>query len=444
MWPIIFIILSVSAPGLLALSFLYPRFISGLRAFALIYGVGSAVITFELLLYFVIARQTFSPWLLWFFGAQTLLALVIFAIRFPWKNQLSIDPAKVKPLSWLLSLLIAGLLFLSLIQALGKPPVTFDSIAFWATRAEILLADGAVNFDRTSPNYLASYNHPNYPWHVSLLEYWFRLLGASGGAVNLLAWFYFLSLILFVADFSIKYLGQVKGLLLTLFFCSQPFIFYHASNNYADLIVAYYAAVGFGFFFEWLERSRLNRLLLAAAFIAWTFNVKNYGSFYIIALAVGWAAAYLFKLHRPRLRSSLYALGALVLPILPIALFKIFNRLNLRNTEPAWVWRPDVLPQFTQSLLVSNNWNIWWFIVITIALVFCVRIWRRKELLTAWLMLLTLVSILIVIFIVTENYQWALDHTALSRAFIPLVPISTLLIAISLEKHSYGTIFSRR
>jgi uncharacterized membrane protein YraQ (UPF0718 family) len=210
------------------------------------------------------------------------------------------------------------------------------------------------------------------------------------------------------------------------------------------LIVAYYAAVGFGFFFEWLERSRINRLLLSSALVAWTFNIKNYGTFYIIALAVGFSAAYFFKLHRPRWRSSLYALGALLIPILPIALFKLINRLNLRNTEAAWVWRPDALPQFTQALFISNNWNIWWFIVIGAGLVLCLRIWRRKELLVAWLMLLSVVAILVVIFMVTENYQWALDHTALSRAFIPLVPISVLLLAITFEKHSYGTIFSRR
>ncbi len=444
MWQIFLILISILAPGLAAISFLYPRFISGLRSISLVFGIGSALITFELFIYFVIARQSFTPLLLWFFALQTLGALIIFAWKFPWKNRLTLDISTVRPLTWLLGCLIAAVLFLSLVQALGKPPATFDSIAFWSIRAEILLEDGAVDFDRTSPTYLSAFSHSNYPWHLSLLEYWFRLLGATGGAVNLIAWFYFASLIVLMTDFSIKYLGTVKGLLLTLFFCSQPFIFYHASNNYADLIVAYYAAVGFAFFFEWLERQRLNRLMLAATFIAWTFSIKNYGTFYMIAFAIGLTAAYIFKVYRPRLRSALFALGALTIPILPIALFKIFNQLNLRNTEAAWVWRPDALHAFWQALFISGNWNIWWIIFIIIALLLIPHIWRRKELLCAWLMFATLAAILIVIFIVTENYQWALDHTALSRAFIPLVPISVLLLAISLDKHSYGTIFSRR
>jgi hypothetical protein len=67
---------------------------------------------------------------------------------------------------------------------------------------------------------------------------------------------------------------------------------------------------------------------------------------------------------------------------------------------------------------------------------FCFKnIRRTKELWIAWLMFAMVILIIVVIFTITENYQWAIDHTAISRALIPLVPISILLIAFSFKPH---------
>lgn len=434
MFSAILFILSVILPGLGLGSLMYPRVITGPRLAALVFGAGSALITFELFLYFVIFRLSAGPGLGWFMVLQALVGALLFIRRFSWMQRLTIQLKPVGVLAWVIGIVVAACIGLGLLQALARPPVAYDSIAFWAMRGQILQVDGRVNFTAGSPTYLSALSHQNYPWHLSLMEYWVRFLGGQGGVVNLIAWLYFLSLAILVGDFCVRRLGLTRGLLLTFFLCTQPLIFYHASNNYADLIVAYYAAAGFAFFLEWLERQRPADLCFAAALVGWTFGVKNYGSFYIIALGAALGLAWLLKVWRPSVKAAALTLAALALPILPIALFKAFFRLDLHNSPAAWVWRPDALPPFLTALFLDNNWNIWWFIFVAVALLMIPAIRRQKELLLAWFFFTVPVAILLVIFTITENYQWSLDHTALPRSFIPLIPLSVLLTAFSFQR----------
>lgn len=431
MLPIMAFIFSIVLPGLGLIIWLYPQRVSGLRLLGLMFGAGSALISLELFLYFVIFRWAETPGLFWFLAGQALLGGLIFVWRFPWLQKFSWQSAGSRWLAWLLGLLIAAIVALSLLQALSRPPVAFDSIAFWAMRGEMLRVEGRVDFDPQSPIYLSALSHRNYPWHVSLMEYWVRALGVSGGAINLIAWSYFFSLVLLVLEFCVKRLGRWQGSALVLFLCTQPLLFYHASNNYADLIVGYYAAAGFIFLLEWLETRSPASLLLAAALTGWTFSIKNYGSFYIIALLTGLVIAWLAKVWRPKWPALGAALLALVLPIAPIILFKAFLNLDLHNSPAAWVWRPDALWPFLTALFLDNNWNIWWVIFGLVFVLLLPAIRRQKELLVPWAMFACLIAILLVIFTITENYQWALDHTALPRSFIPLAPLSILLTAYS-------------
>lgn len=441
MLAIIFYILMTVLPGAAVLAMLPPRSLRLGQRIALAFGVGSALVALELFLYFVVGRFGFFSGLYWFFGAQSLAAAVILARRIPWRQQMVFVKFRGSVIAWILGILISSILLLGLVQALGNPPAAFDSIAFWAMRAEILKTDGRVDFNQDSPTYLSAYTHSNYPWHLSFQEYWLRQLGARGGEVNSIAWLYFLSLILLLADFLIKRLGTEKGLLLTLFCCSQPLLFYHGSNNYADLIIAYYATAAFILFFEWLEEKQLVGLVLSAALVSWTICIKNYGIFYIIAFLVGLVLARLWRVHHLSMRDWLKVAAGLLLPLLPLAAFKLLFRLNLRNTDAAWVWHPETITSFGKAMFVSGNWNIWWVIFCITAILLVPTIWKKKSLLVCWLMFSAVALIIVVIFMITENYQWALDQTALSRALIPMVPISIALLGFSLaNKNSSSSV----
>ncbi len=134
-------IASVGLPGLAVVSFLWPRYISGLRTVSLIFGIGTALVSFELLLYFVILRQPYSIYLNWFFAFQSLAALGIALWQLPWKEHFSFDKPKFRFLNFLLGILIAIFVFFSGVQALGKQPVNFYYLAFWEISEKILLHD---------------------------------------------------------------------------------------------------------------------------------------------------------------------------------------------------------------------------------------------------------------------------------------------------------------
>ncbi len=430
-------IASVILPGLALISFWYPRWVRGWQILALAYGAGSALLTFELFLYFVIFRGSDGAFLPYFFAIQTGLLLAVAAWRFPWKSQ--IVPGAMPQRAWIggvAALGVAVLLFLSLVQGLAKPPAAFDSVSFWGTRARILLAQGKVDFNPDSATYLSAPASRNYPWHLSLLEYWSLRLGAVGGEVHLIAWLSYFSLCLLLADFSVRRIGWNKGLCLTFLFAAQPLLFYHASNNYADLTAAYFAAVGFAFFLEWLEGKRLAFLILAAAWTGWTFSLKNYGVFYILILLMGLGLAWYLKEWKPDWKKTWPVALALALPIAPIGLFKVLFRLNLRNSEAAWVWHPEALQGFVGAFFVDASWNIWWTVLVVVFFSMVPLIWRNKRLFIAWAMYVGLIVIMLLVFTVTENYRWALDRTVISRAFLPLLALSAFLIAFTFGQYS--------
>ncbi len=442
MWSFFLFIASILSIGGVVTFFLSKKtVISPVQKYILAFGIGTAIITLELFLYYVVLQQAFNLGLLWFFGIQSLVSITWLAYKIDWKKRFEIQFKKITILSWIIGLFIALIFFFSLVQALGKPPIAFDTIAFWGMRANILLVDGSVNFDSSANNFLATFSHSNYPWHLSLLEYWFRLIGASGAQVNLIAWFYMISLALVLADFCIRRLGQTYGLFLTFILCSQPLIFYHSFNNYADLIIGFYLASGFIFFLQWLENQSRLYLILSALFIGWSFSIKNYGTLYCLIFLM--TLAYYWRNKWPSKQSVATVLCSLVIPSLPFAIVKLVYNLNLRNSAASYSWHPEIFIPFFERFFTGNSWNIWWFVFIVLASMSAIHIRRNRNVRTAWLFFGLLVIAILAIFVFTENYQWALDHTALSRAFIPLVPISIALIAFSLQDKKYGTILSR-
>ncbi|MCX6792473.1 MAG: glycosyltransferase family 39 protein [Candidatus Falkowbacteria bacterium] len=411
----------------------YFKLKQGFRYIALAYGLGAAVISLELFLYFVIFRLSFSFFIYYFISLQTLAALWFVFKKIKWSNNFIFTWHKKYSISLVIGLVVVLFLALNFIQAISKPILAFDGIAFWSMRAQSLIVDKAVNFNSNSYNYLAAFSLKNYPWHYSLLEYWLRLLGGSGGYLNLISWGYLVGLVILIVEAGRRWLGEWQGWVFGLFFVSMPFIYYHSYNNYADITLAYYSAVGMLFFIEWLMNNNQKLLFIAALFSGWAMFVKNEGIFCVIAFVGALFLAKLFKLIDLKWRKIGYGLLFLIFPIAPWLITKAVYGLGFSNVEGAFAWHPEIFYSLSQSLFVSNNWNTWWVIFALGSVIMSRMIVRDKSLLTAWLMFIFLSGGIIAMYAFTEHYLWAMDNTAISRTIIPLASTSIFIFMASLH-----------
>ncbi len=422
--------LTVGIPGAaLATRFRLPH-----RAYypPLAIALGSALITGELFLYFVIGRGTFSPWLFVIAAVQALAAIVWLVAT---KRQAFQSRVIVPKLRWTtiaVGLVIAAVLGSSLILAYVKPVAAFDAVTFWSLRSKILLHDGRVDFNPESFTYLAATSHRNYPWHVSLSEYWLRRLGASGGALNLIPWANAAALVWMMAAFLLRRLKPLFALGLVALFVSMPFVFYHSFNSYADLTLALYVAAAFICLAEWLRTGRRSLLILSALLIGWSFFVKNEGIFHILSWAGGVIVAYLSARKKPATADA-WTVAALLGPIAPWIIAKVYLGLGLRNTPAAPGWYPQAFEYIGQAFALVNNWNVWWYLFVGLLIIRWPALRRRSDW-PLWAIFGLSVMITAVLYLVTENYRWALDHTALSRTMLPLMPLSVMLAGLLLQE----------
>lgn len=395
----------------------------------LAYGLGSLVISLQLFLYFIIFRLSFSPWLFWFFGLEIIIALIYCFKKINWQNNFLIPRWELWPT--ILVILVTVIWLLSFFEAIARPGLAYDTVAFWSLRAKLLIVQGQVDFNPLSETYLNTFSYKNYPWHFSLLEYWFRLLGGKAGWLNLISWGYFVSLTLIIIKTGKRLINKSIGWLMGLAFVSLPLIFYHSFNNYSDLILAYYIVVSFSFLLNWLLNHQAYWLIWSALIGGYTMMIKNDGVFYVIAFIVTYLLIRFLKIIN--LTSKLFWSTLLTLFMLPAPwlIFKAIYQLGLANVEGNFSWHPNVFYPLYEALFVSYNWNIWWFIFVVFTLILSKKIIKQSKLWPAWLIFVLMTLGIVAMYVFTEHYRWALDHTAISRTLIPLTSMSILLLIYS-------------
>lgn len=433
---------SLMIPGLCLVWFLRPdqRRFSALNFF-LAYGLGSSFIAIILFFYFFIFRGSYSYllfWLVW--GLIALLGLLVplpaikkhSRIVIKWfKPQLTKLQSAVVAVVFLFSLINIGFL---VSDAAVRPTALYDSLAMWSFKAKVLFYDQAINFDPTQEFYLGGGSHINYPWQIPLLQYWLQVnLGTYDDlATNWIFVGYFLSLLGLVFCVLRKYAGFFRAVIFSFFLFSSPLVFYHGFNAYADLPLALYITAAIAFFYAWLNDKRSESLNLSAVFWGLSFWVKD-GAWFLFLPFLLLLSVYSFKRYLPRWEGLKFLLVTLVVAS-PWLFFRQFYHLGLSNTSPGLVFKPEILLSFLEAMFVGYSWNLWWFFVL-IALFFNFkRIISSVPLVFLWSFIGLGFLSLILLYLLTFNYQYALDQTALSRTLLSLVGVVFLAVGLSFEQ----------
>ncbi len=397
------------------------------------YGLGTALISGELFIYFFILKLHFSVWLFVAIFLQALLCSVLIFL-----NKKKMQPVetlvlkKWKPIELLVVSLIGICITFATLQAAVKPPIAFDALANWSKKSKILLRDGKINFDKNSDIYLAVPGNASYPWHSSLLEYWLRQLGGGDITVNIIPLSYFIGIILSLYYFLSQRLNKFNSLVLVLFFSSMPLILYHSFNLYADLVLAFYVMMAVILFIQWLETRNNNFLYYSAVFVGWGYFVKNDGLFPIIAWLLALGVTWLMERKNISWKSICISLGFLIGPIIFWLGFK--QSLKLSNSFANYQFHPEVMTSAINALFVHNSWNVWWWLFILVIILKIKQIVTSSQYWSIWVFFITMCILINSVFFFTDYYQYALNYTAIERTLIPLIPVSIILAGLALQE----------
>ena len=432
---------SIILPGYLILSLIAKQEIKSLwLKLAMSYGLGAYFITIQLFLWFFIFRFSFSWWFYILLAVEFILLMLIAYKKGALNLFFNINfklPKRLKTKELIIILLISIQLIFLFSNALARPIATYDSIAMWSFKAKILYYENQVNFNPDNDFYLGLKYHENYPWLIPLSQYWLALnLGEFNDLLlNLIFVSYLICLLIAVYYFLREYISRFKSLFFIYLLSAMPLIFYHSYNAYADLVLSFYVLISLFFLYKWLKKQNYEYLVYSGVFASISFFVKNEAIIYIIAgLLIIILYLFVNKIWFKIKHLFLYSIF-IVLPVLPWIIFKAKYNLGIKNIiESELVFHPEIINNIFKVLFISNNWNIWWFIVIISLIINFKKIARDKALLFGWLFLFISLFIFAFLYIFTWEYQFALNNTALSRSILTLVPISVFLTAISYKE----------
>lgn len=436
--------LSIFLPGYLISSLIFKKDkISLFLILPLSYGIGAFFITMQLFLYLFVFRLSFSYIIfylillaenLWLFFLVYKREILPNINTFQTKRKFILDFYQSFSAKKVVSIIIVFLIFLNLafltLNALSRPVMTYDSMDMWSYKAKILFYENKVEFNPEDSLYLGGGRFIHYPQHLPLLQYWLHVnLGEYNDLlVNLIFIFYFISLLSVMFYFLKEYVSCFYGFIFTFFLSSMPLFFYHGFNAYADLTLSFYVFIAFAFLYSWLKEKNSKHLLLSGIFWGISFWIKDTAILYILpGLAV--LTLYLI-IERIRILNIFKYIFFIILPVFPWIMFKITYDFGVSNVESGIGFHPEVINSFFTAMFLTNNWNIFWYIILVVLLLNIKKIIINKELLWSWIFVFMSLAVLLFTYLFTERYQFALDHTALSRNIMIIVPITVFLTGL--------------
>ena len=340
----------------------------------------------------------------------------------------------------LLLIAISGKVLYVGFEALIKPVVAWDAWTSWAFKSKIFFFNNVplISYFRDYPIGIV-----DYPLHLPLLETWiFNCLGTwNDQLVKVIFPIYFLSLLLAVFYGLRRLTNRYQALLFTFILSALPLLTYHATIEYADLLLACYFACGIILLYLWMVKQKDGFLWLSALFLGCLPLLKKEGLLFLI-IAPG-ILLYYFVISRSnisweggRRKFVLFVTICLLIPA-PWFIFKKVMDIRALSGQTPYLPAADVLAQrlisigqiFIKKMFVEGNWNILWFIFLLTTLIYFKRIINSTARFLFYIILIS-IGILIVIYLLTDSFAFLLDGTTLNRNMLTLVPIVVFFIAL--------------
>lgn len=326
---------------------------------------------------------------------------------------------------WVLIALVTLQVFFVFSESMLKPVYTWDAAGNWIQRAKIIF------YERLPVNFFGN----DYPLHVPLFSAWFSIVG-GGWDDQVYKITYPLYFLCMLASFYFVLRRNKKpahSIFFVFFLATLPLLAYHATISYADFTMA----VFYYFTAACLYVGLLPLSLLFAGLMA---LVKTEGAFYLTGYLL--VLGYYFWKKKKKKKDFFGSLGVLFAIILPWVLCRIIYRPPSGNKIiPDVPYTLDViagrfgfiLQTFYNKLLFEGNWNLAWFALLIVSLIFIRRIFGT-DLKYLYLLLFSAVLSIFMVFLFTEMYVWLSGASVtFNRTALHFVPIVVLCVGLAVE-----------
>lgn len=306
-----------------------------------------------------------------------------------------------------------------------KPVVGVDAWANYSLRAKAFYIEKST--------IVANISETGRGNHVPLIQTWaFLCLGQWNDIWGKIMFpFYFPALLIMFYFAALRKTKRKTALLGTLMLATLPFLVYHATLEYCDLMIAIYLFAGVSILLRWSENISPRYLILGLIFMFSTITIKN-EAFLHLLLILPVFACYLFSRKMdtiPNIKQLRYttislsvlggcflilkAIGRPELALLPISVY--LSRI------------PSLIAVFGDYMFIRQNWNICWFILILL-LVFNYQKFKQH----AALISITLLELFgfMFFYLISNNevYNWLFFVTPAVRNMLQFMPIMLLLL----------------
>lgn len=361
-----------------------------------------------------------------------LVPLIIWGSLVTIKNRLIDYRLHIPRMTWpeklLATLIILQILFVFL-TVMIKPVVGVDAWANYSLRAKVFYIEGTSDVSTIPSSGRGHHNALTQTWVFTCINQWDDLLG------KIFFPFYFLALLTIFYSAVERKRNRFAALLGISMLATLPFLAYHATLEYCDLLIAAYLFAGAILMLRWFENPKTGYILLAFAFLLSTPSIKNEAYLHLIVFVT----IFVFNIFSnkfakiPAIRSvriitiigmifvGAYALNkALHLPDIILSSFgTYFSRLL-----------PLILV-FGDYMLVRANWNIVWPILFLL-IIFNFKIVKQNLSLFSLIILELLAFMFYYFTAINEIFSWLFFLSPAVRNMLQFMPLVVYLIAILL------------
>ncbi len=335
----------------------------------------------------------------------------------------------------IISVLGLGFLLVTLIHTSNFPTYADDSFGNWNGPAMNIYQDGGVKLFGDSTEILGR-GRLGYPIFIPIYKATISTFTGGFNDIYINMWqrLVFFGMILFVFTITFDKTKNIFYSVLPVWLIvSMPLVFFHSVEWYMELPSAVYSILTIRAFWKFLEEKDYDYVALGLLLGFMLSHLKNEGLlWYFAGIGIAFIGILLVSkqflptvsIFIKKVQSLSLSIGYFVFFFLPFILVKWYHNLwfNQSVSTDSGLWisstiHSEIFSVFKPIFFSADNYNV---ILIILALIwFFWYSYRKREQKISFLMVAPIVIfvIFVLVFLLTENYTFAMNQTTINRVF---------------------------